>query len=216
MFIYILIYQTGEETNILKMLKLKSLVKPAESVCSVTGGAGFTLIELLLVIALLAISIGVTGDIIVTLVRSYNKTQVSNEIEQNSGFVFLKLEKELRNSIGGVTVNTTGSGVQPAGASQNQLVFLDSTNTQVTYTVQNGYITRQYGAGASVYLTNIDSISGVYVECGATLKCFNIINAASPSVVKFDISFSQQRGSLSPIFSGKVVLDDTIVVRGTY
>ena len=53
---------------------------------------GYTLIELMLVIALLALTAGVTGDIIISLVRSYSKTQVANEIEQNAGFVSLKLE----------------------------------------------------------------------------------------------------------------------------
>ncbi|KKS60297.1 MAG: hypothetical protein UV25_C0010G0024 [candidate division WWE3 bacterium GW2011_GWB1_42_41] len=52
---------------------------------------GFTLVELLVVIALLGISIGVTSDILVSLVRSYNKTQIKNEVEQQANFVVTRI-----------------------------------------------------------------------------------------------------------------------------
>ena len=75
--------------------------------------AGFTLVELLIVVALVIISAGVTSDIILTLIRSYNKTRISNEIEQNGNFVILRLERELRDA----------SNVDTTQSSSTKLVF---------------------------------------------------------------------------------------------
>src|SRR3990167_7157761 len=74
---------------------------------------GFTLVELLIVVALVIISAGVTSDIILTLIRSYNKTRISNEIEQNGNFVILRLERELRDA----------SNVDTTQSSSTKLVF---------------------------------------------------------------------------------------------
>ena len=49
-----------------------------------TKQKGFTLVELLIVVSIIIIVVGVTGDIILSLVRSYSKTQITNEIEQNA------------------------------------------------------------------------------------------------------------------------------------
>ena len=61
--------------------------------------AGFTLVEMVLVVGLLAISFGVTSDILISLVRSQTKSRVMNGIEQQANFVSLSIEKELRNAV---------------------------------------------------------------------------------------------------------------------
>jgi len=42
---------------------------------------------------------GLTSDMLISLLRSNTKTQVINEIEQQANFVSLKIEKELRDSV---------------------------------------------------------------------------------------------------------------------
>lgn len=183
---------------------------------------GFTLVELLLTVALIGITVGVTTDIILSITKSYNKTQVTNEIEQNSNFVLLKLERELRNAI---------SVGQPFtnGTTSVSLPFVDKNNQDVTYTVVftnesvPGYITRTVtGTSTSTYeLTNRYSTSGVSVSCrsaspdGHSSPCF-YVEGTSPVRVRLALDFSQAGSVGGRFFSGSVNLDNTIVVRGTY
>jgi prepilin-type N-terminal cleavage/methylation domain-containing protein len=170
---------------------------------------GFTLVELLLVIALLSISIGVTGDIMVSLTRSYNKTTVVNEIEQQVNFIGLKLEKELRNATN-VTANST------------QMQFDSGTGT-VCYNYSNGNLYRTASAGICTYSTAAadalvatpsinQSLLGVNATCGA--NCFSV-TSTSPQVVDIDMTFSQASGG-GVSFSGNIVLRNTIVIRNSY
>ncbi len=156
---------------------------------------GFTLIELLLVIGLLVLSVGITTDIVLTLVRSYSKTQISNEIEQNANFVFLKLGKELKNAqlVNSVTATT--------------IQFTNKDNTVINYEVTGNKVLRD-----GVPLTNNDPIGGVDVSCNG--NCFTQ-TGTNPTIIKLNIKF-KQAGSPSIAFTGSIDLTDTIVVRGTY
>ena len=49
--------------------------------------SGFTLIEMLIVVVILAIVVGMTSDMLMSLIRSNTKTQVINELEQQANFV---------------------------------------------------------------------------------------------------------------------------------
>lgn len=171
-----------------------------------TTEGGYTLIELLLVIALLALAVGVTGDIIVTLVRSYNKTQIANEIEQNANFISLKMEKDLRNAKS-ITSITANSG-------NYSLNFVDQDGNAAVYEVKQGRVFRIYNPGATeIPITNNDPISGVNVTCGST-PCFSQVSS-NPTVISIDLLFSQA-GNPSVVFTGSTELRTTIVVRGSY
>ena len=114
---------------------------------------GFTLIELLLVVGLLALSVGITSDILISLVRSYSKSQVINEIEQNANFVSQKLEKELRNAanIDAIDTDTTLNDL-PGGSS---ITFTDRKGDQIVYRLNTstGRIQKKVNAGNYVNLT---------------------------------------------------------------
>jgi len=175
---------------------------------------GFTLIELLIVVALVIISAGVTSDIILTLVKSYNKTRISNEIEQNGNFLILRLERELRDAI---NIDTTQS-------SPTKLVFtiVNSAGTQdtVTYEVKNvsgvGSVVRSTGSSPTeVLLTNNSSPEGVAVEVGDNSNPNFKLIGNSPTVVKLNFKMYQV-GSTGTQFTGQTTIKDTIVVRGTY
>lgn len=166
---------------------------------------GFTLIELVLVISLLALSVGVSGDIIISLIRSYSKTQVTNEIEETANFLTLKLEKELRNA--------QRTSVPALGASGNTLTFLNRAGDTVTYALTAQHqINRTVSSGGSFPLT-ISAVGsgGVVIDCPG--GCFTLI-ADSPQVVRLNINVKS--GNSSPTFEGNVTLNNTIVVRGTY
>lgn len=173
------------------------------------NNAGFTLIELLIVVALVIITVGISGDIILTLVRSYNKTQVSNEIEQNANFIMLKMEKELKNATSLTSIEA------------KKIVFVkDINNTPATIEyeikVVNGVgaITRAVTNLSQDYLmTDNSADGGVEVDVGASNFSYLL---ADPAVIGVHLEFTESSTSTSPVFTGNVVLDNTIVVRGTY
>lgn len=166
--------------------------------------AGFTLVELVIVISIIGVTLGLSTDMILSLTRAYAKTQINNELEQNSNFVFQKLEKELRTSTGAITINS----------SKTQIAFTDAAGQQITYKVENGVVQRQAGAfGSFAYLTNDDPINGVYVVC---TQCFYLNPSATVNIIRLNMTFSQPLNENKRPFTGSVTLDNTIVVRGNY
>lgn len=161
---------------------------------------GFTLIELLLVISLLAISVGLTTDILLSLVRSYGKTQIINDIEQNANFVSVKLEKELRSAN---SVNLISS---------DELTIVKDAET-VTYRVQANKIQRKINSGGYADLTKDLEPSGVAVTCPA--ECFSV-SGTSPAIVTYTFVFSQPSSISGTSFNGSVNVRSTVVIRNSY
>lgn len=166
--------------------------------------SGFTLIELVLVVSLLLLVVGVSSDIIISLVRSYSKTQVINEIEQTANFVVSKLEKELRvaNSI--------------AIPNSSTLSFYDPSGQYVQYNFYSAskYLTRYAPPGNYIKLTDT-STSGGGVEVTCPSGCFTLVST-SPQVVRITMTFSQAGSAASKFFTNSVNIDTTVVARGTY
>lgn len=174
---------------------------------------GFTLVELLLVITLMAISVGVTGDILMTLLRSYNKTGAVTEVEQNANFVSLKMTKELRNA-SSVTIPSTTSMV---------LQFSDGTSACYVYSANNLYRVPFSGTcGATSNTTALvttqaitGTASAVNLSCtGPSGVCFSV-TGASPQVVSLYLVFDQANVT-NASFRGSVKVLDTVVIRNTY
>lgn len=181
-----------------------------------TRNSGFTLIELLLVVALMSIAVGVTGDILVSLIRSYNKTQVLNEIEQNANFVFQKLSKELRNATQIVRLDPIGASPPNAGDSFNEIEFLDKNGNSIIYKVTaGGVITRDIGGGDQALTINSPP-NGVTASCiGGGTDCFTLISS-TPQVVEISVVIEQAGSPLQRVFQGEITIEDTIVIRDTY
>ena len=149
---------------------------------------GFTLVELLVVIALLGISIGVTNDILVSLVRSYNKTQIKNEVEQQANFVGLKLERELRSATG-----TTSTGYT------NTLTISKEGSVSVTYKLNGNKLQVENPTGSTaVALTSSLGAGGVSVSCMLNMltcsTCFSVVGT-TPQTVKMHIRFAPVSGN---------------------
>lgn len=180
---------------------------------------GFTLVELLLVVALMAVSFGVTSDILVTLMRSFNKSTVINEIEQQAGVVSLMMEKELKNA----AVVTERSATS--------LEFEDTLGRVATYEfdVDSGIggLYRYPSSGnidtpeskRSFLITgnpilNPGTVGGVNVSCSGG-PCFTV-DVGRPTVVRINLVFSQAQANPNSSYSGRVEIHNTIVVRNTY
>ncbi len=172
-----------------------------------TKQKGFTLVELLIVVSIIIIVVGVTGDIILSLVRSYSKTQITNEIEQNANFVMTKLDRELRSS-SSVTL-----------VSSDKIEFVRSLSgggtESIVYEIKDsGEIVRELDGAGEVLLTNNTSLEGVYVVPG--LSSFEDVSPGTkPKVIKVVLVF-RQIGDPAVQFRQDLTLENTIVVRGSY
>lgn len=184
--------------------KIKASIKNSSS-------AGFTLMEIVIVIALMVIAIGVTGDIVLTLIRSYTKTQVANDIEQNVNFVSLKMENELKNALDVVAVS-------PSNLCFSQR---NGTNTEeICYVVESVSgvlsIRRYVNSLNGSLVTDNNSLSGVRVAtCNLSNVCFQQLSD-SPDVVRVRLQFFQASSNSNSSFTGDVSIDNTILVRGSY
>lgn len=172
---------------------------------------GFTLVELLVVIAILSVTVGITSGILLSLMKSYSKTQVLSEIEQQANFATMKMEKELRD---GYWVFT---------AAGSELLFYTKDGTYIYYFVTDGILGRQVFTVDDVGqpqiidsspVTDNASIGGVIVECVGS--CFSLESAVTPQIVSISMRFRQAQQSPLNVFAGDVKVLDSIVLRNTY
>jgi len=169
---------------------------------------GFTLIELLLVIALVAISIGVTSDILISLVRSYNKTTVLTEIEQEANFVTLKIEKELRNANNVVVTNGNQMNFNLYG----ETVYYNVVNNNIHRSINNYSDTDDTALVGTLALGQ--TVGGVMLECDVA-GCFTLYGS-SPQVVDISMIFKQENTGAGLSYQGEVIIKNTFVIRNTY
>lgn len=91
---------------------------------------GFTLVELTVSMGILALIVGLTAGVLISVVKSYQRQKVLNEIERNGDFIIRTLEESLRgaNSIecteldGTTKIATDGSGVTTCDLGTNYLL----------------------------------------------------------------------------------------------
>ena len=173
---------------------------------------GFTLVELLLVVALTALAVGVTGDILISLIRGYNKTNVINEIEQNANFISQKMTKEIRNAVEITELNGPSSPVE--GEESTKVTFVDRDGISITYESTSDTIYRNYNGLGNEPLNINSPPNGVKVSCPGNV-CFKLIKGY-PQVLQITILIEQAGDPSSVVFKGDIMIDDTIVIRDTY
>ncbi len=183
--------------------------------------SGFTLIEMLIVVVILAIVVGMTSDMLMSLIRSNTKTQVINEIEQQANFVSLKIEKELRDA------DLVSTSYDSDCLENLCLKFRRRDGKNVTYnlvplpgTSPVAYKLQRslegLSGGAFLDVTNTSSIGGVHILCaGGSGKCFEIIGT-SPQTVKINMIFNQAQQSAGRTYKGSIKIESSIVIRSTY
>ncbi len=176
---------------------------------------GFTLIELLLVIGLIGLTVGVTGDIILSLIRSYSKTQSTTDVERAANFAVGKLEKEFKNAVSVTPFNNSTSLSFETKDS-------DGTTRSVTYEVLTGAscgltgtkrcMKRTVDAGSPTFLTDTSETN--IVCTGPSSSCFDEL-LDNPSTLQLFLRFTKMNNTTG-VFSGSVDINTTVIAKGTY
>ncbi len=177
---------------------------------SIRNQRAFTLIEILVVVGIIIIVSGLAAGIFSSLMRSYNKAQIVNELEQNGNFVLSVMEQQIRNA-GDAEEITNGIEIEyrdGGSTAAKQFIFVppDCANGQ------NGYIMQD---DASNILTSTDPVTGVNVTSATfTVNQVNVDLAKS-----VDIALTLTEACEAPNrldYQDQVDLRTTVVVRGGY
>lgn len=141
--------------------------------------SGFTLVELLIVIFVMALIASVSGDVVISTLRSSNKANIINEINQNANFVLSTVESVARN--GKCAYLETGN-----------LKIIDQYNQTNVFSFGNGAACGGAGSASCVLksvngatassLTNINPQTGVFVVTSAS--SFNVLPTGSTCSTK--------------------------------
>lgn len=163
---------------------------------------GFTLVEILVSIGLVLI-IGTIGtSVIASILRSYNKAHIINEIEQNGNYVLSLMESQIRNAR---SVSLDGTGKVLTVIPQEGLGF----DFEITDSPGVGVVRK----GAEV-LTNDDTTSGVEVVVADSSFT---VTGTSPQTVGIVLKIRQAAGAPGRIdYHADTTLQTTVVVRGGY
>lgn len=185
---------------------------------------GFTLLETMIVVSVLLITVGVAGDLVISLVRGQNKSKVLGEIEQNGNYALARISYDLKNARS-VSISS-GPSTQIIIADQNNVSiryrFTSSSNSGVLGCVIGtsgctGVLTRTIGEGAEVPMTNYDSVAGVNVVSTNNASYFEELSV-SPPIVRVYMTIKQGVATVNALnksTQASEVFDTSVVLLST-
>ncbi len=167
---------------------------------------GFTLVELLVSVGLVLI-IGTVGtSVIASILRSYNKAHIINEIEQNGNYALSLMENQIRNA----------RSVSPTDTTTQNLTVTPQEGSNFTFSIANptgniGVIRKN-----AEVITNDDLVSGINVDTSPTESYFEV-SSTTPPTVKIVLKLEQAPNAPGRIdYQAETTLQTTVVVRGGY
>ena len=144
---------------------------------------GFTLLELLVVTAILGVLIGISSTVFISILRSQNKTNITNEVRQNATLAIDLFERDVR-SASDISLVGGPSTVRLEGAENATNVDWECVTAVGN---NNGFIQRTVdGSGVDQVITNQDNQTGVSIDC-TTNPTFDVSASITPIVtMRFD------------------------------
>lgn len=165
---------------------------------------GFTLIELLVVISLLGITAGIASDLILSVIRAYNKANIISEIEQSGSYAMSIIEQRVRDS---------ESVVRPACESS-------SDSIEVLRGTESIVFSRSEYSGIGVIEKDGDPITNTTAQSGVNVTnlSFSVsCSANAPPVVSIVMDLSNVGGTgVRKEFQASSTLRTTVSLRGAY
>jgi prepilin-type N-terminal cleavage/methylation domain-containing protein len=147
--------------------------------------AGFTLIEMLVVVAIIGVVATISTQIILSLIRSNNKTNVQNEVRQNGSYALDLIQRDIRAATS--AASSTGTNLDLTNSDGSHNIY----NCFLKGAGSNGYIRRKLGAAANQDLLNTDLNTGVAVSaCN-----FTIAPNTNPQLVTVTFTLTQAANS---------------------
>lgn len=165
---------------------------------------GFTLLELLVVTAILGVLIGISSTVFISILRSQNKTNITNEVRQNATLAIDLFERDVRSA----------SDINPR--IPNNIVTLEGADNgfEVVWECEeipgdNGVLKRN---GVSV--TNTEKQTGVGIDCGGPGAFTFVVSDSSAPIVT--MRFDALQGVDAPSradYEIKLAFETTVGVR---
>lgn len=141
---------------------------------------GFTLIEMLVVVAIVGIVATISTQIVLSLIRSNNKTNVQNEVRQNGSYTIDLMERDIR------------AATEASSNTSKDLTLANPDGSSSVYTCalkqagSNGFINRN-----SNPLLNTDLSTGVAVSACS----FTIAPNSNPQLITVNFTLTQAANS---------------------
>ena len=174
---------------------------------------GFTLVELLISIGLVFI-IGTIGtSIIVSILRSYNKAHIINEIEQNGNYVLSLMESQIRNA-GSVECGGGGAGdcLKVDVTSQEGDVLSFEMKDEGASPDTIGVVRKD-----TEIITNDDLTNGVDVVIDSGTPADASHFSVDDNKIKIVLKLQQAPNAPGRVdYQAETTLQTTVVVRGGY
>lgn len=177
---------------------------------------GFTLIELLVTVSLIIVAVGITGDIVLNLVRAYTRTQISNELEANGNYAMQKIEKELRRAY---QINTVTNDTLTFSTRTQSGGTLQITYKAIALVDTNIIGLFRYEGTEPMTLNNDYLITDVeFVSLDPAVTVFQAITplGSDTEVIKVTLSLKQATNNPAVALTDAVKIEKTIVLRGSY
>lgn len=179
---------------------------------------GFTLVELLVVVSVILISVGVAGELIISVVRSYNKTKVLNEIEQNGNYLLAKIAYDLKSakSVGNFDVNGKTFTITDSDGKEilYTIELVDSSGSTGCTSNCIGTVTRKYDTSLTRDpMTNYDFVEGVDIDYASSLFTES---STAPETIRMQFTIKQgpdSLNSLSKSLQATATFDTFVVMR---
>lgn len=174
--------------------------------------SGFTLVELLVTVGLVLI-IGTVGtNVIASILRSYNKAHIINEIEQNGSYALSLMESQIRNAKLVSLDSAHILNVTPQEGNAYQFIIEQVTRAVGVNTFDVGVVEKD-----TEVLTNDDPTTGVDVVIDNGTPADASYFAVDGNKVTIVLEIRQAPNAPGRVdYQAATTLRTTVVVRGGY